>query len=93
MSGADDAESIDRPRFLGLGEFGPRNIIYHEGRRHRIAGLVVPAGGIEGRLMRAKLCRTCGYLHDGDHFNTDVCDGCSSNLKDGGGQPELRLLD
>jgi hypothetical protein len=93
VSGADDAESIDRPRFLGLGEFGPRNIIYHEGRRHRIAGLVVPAGGIEGRLRRAKLCRTCGYLHDGERFNADACDGCGSNLKDGGGQPELRLLD
>ena len=51
----NEAQAIDRARFLGLVEFGPGNILYHEGRKHRVAAVVVPAGGIEGRLIRAKL--------------------------------------
>ena len=41
----DETETIDRPRFLGLSEFGPNNIIYHEGRRHQVTGLMLGAGG------------------------------------------------
>jgi hypothetical protein len=31
-----DVHVIDRPRFLGLAEFGPRNVIYLEGRKYGI---------------------------------------------------------
>src|SRR6266496_500038 len=54
MSGVTEAHAIDRPRFLGLTEFGPGNVIYHEGRKHRVAGCVMPAGGVEARIIRAK---------------------------------------
>ena len=93
VSGTEAAESIDRPRFLGLSEFGPRNVVYHEGRQHRVAGLVLPAGGIEARLQRAKLCQTCGYLHAGDGYVADTCDGCGASLLGGNGQAEVHLLD
>lgn len=80
MTAGDEAQTIDRPRFLGLGEFGPGNIVYHEGRKHRIASCVVPAGGIEARLMRAKLCLTCGYVHPGNSAAVDLCTHCGTRL-------------
>ena len=76
----EQAQAIDRPRFIGLVEFGPGNSIYHEGRKHRIASVVVPAGGIEGRLTRAKLCNCCGYVHPRDEADVDLCVHCGTRL-------------
>lgn len=71
---------IQRPRFLALAEFGPRNVIYHEGRKYRMARCFLPPGGVEGRLIRAKLCNSCGYFHDGEHALADRCDHCGVHL-------------
>jgi hypothetical protein len=49
-----------RPRFIGLVEFGPGNMLYHEDRKHHIASVILPADGIEVRLIRAKSCNSCG---------------------------------
>jgi ATP-dependent helicase YprA (DUF1998 family) len=76
----DQAQAIDRPRFLGLTEFGPGNILYHEGRKHRVASIVVPAGGIEARLTRAKLCNCCGYVHPSGNSDVDLCVHCGTML-------------
>jgi len=71
---------IDRPRFLGLAEFGPRNVIYHEGRKYRMARCVLPPGGVESRMVEAKLCNSCGYFHDREHAKADRCDHCGTLL-------------
>ena len=71
---------IQRSRFLALAEFGPRNVIYHEGRKYRMASCFLPPGGVEGRLIRAKLCNSCGYFHDGEHALADRCDHCGEQL-------------
>ncbi|MGA7886802.1 MAG: Zn-binding domain-containing protein, partial [Acidobacteriaceae bacterium] len=71
---------IDRPRFLGLAEFGPRNVIYHEGRKYRMARCVLPPGGIDSRILEAKFCNTCGYFHDRDRVKADRCDHCGTLL-------------
>jgi hypothetical protein len=76
----DKAQAIDRPRFIGLVEFGPGNTLYHEGRKHRIASVVLPAGGIEARLTRAKLCNCCGYVHPRDEADVDLCVHCGTRL-------------
>ena len=76
----NQAQSIDRARFLGLVEFGPGNTLYHEGRKHRVASVVVPAGGVEGRLTRAKLCNSCGYVHPRDEADVDLCVHCGTRL-------------
>jgi len=80
VSGATEAHAIDRPRFLGLIEFGPGNVIYFEGRKHRVAGCVMPAGGIEARISRAKLCLACGYIHPRDEVAADLCIHCGTRL-------------
>jgi hypothetical protein len=80
VSGATEAHAIDRPRFLGLMEFGPGNVIYFEGRKHRVAGCVMPPGGIEARIIRAKLCLACGCIHPRDEAAADLCVHCGTRL-------------
>jgi len=80
LPAGDETHSVDRPRFLGLGEFGPRNILYHEGRKYRMARCVLPTGGVEGRLKKAKFCTACGYFHDDQHTAADVCDHCKTPM-------------
>jgi hypothetical protein len=74
----NDTHSIDRSRFLGLTEFGPRNVLYHEGRKHRVHSVVVPADGIETRIIKARLCNTCGYFHNENEV--ELCEYCGTRL-------------
>lgn len=76
----DRTRSIDRPRFLALQEFGPHNVIYHEGRRHEVTGFVLPTGSAEEHLQRARACLVCGYLHHGEHVDVDLCERCGATL-------------
>ncbi len=71
-----ETHSIIRPRFLGLTEFGPRNIIYDDGRKHRVFKVELPADGIDARLTRAKLCKSCGSVYDGEESNNERCQFC-----------------
>ncbi len=80
ISSGTEAHSIDRPRFLGLTEFGPGNTLYYEGRKHRVSAVVLPASGIEGRLTRAKLCLQCGYAHPSEQADVDLCVYCGTRL-------------
>jgi hypothetical protein len=77
----EDGAFVARPRFLALSEFGPRNVIYHEGRKYRVTRTVLPAGGVEARLHTAKLCHVCGYIHDGSAvLDTNRCAQCATLL-------------
>jgi superfamily II DNA/RNA helicase len=87
-NGKDDAGSmVSRPRFLALSEFGPRSLIYHEGRMFRVtrAKLNVTAAdhiSAEARLatINALICTRCGYGHLGKPEDPEpkdhVCDHC-----------------
>ena len=76
VRGRKDTNVIDRYRFLALTEFGPWNVIYHEGKKHRVNSIVVPPEGIEGRLTQARLCNECGYAHWQEALNLDNCENC-----------------
>lgn len=93
LSGGDRAQVLDRPRFIGLSEFGPQNLVYHEGRKFRVASLVLPSGGLEPRITRAKLCLECGYIHPGDAALVDVCEHCGTALDAGSMRFPQALLD
>ena len=86
----DSAQHITRPRFLGLTEFGPGNLVYHEGRRHRIDSAVVPAEGFKWRT--ATFCNKCGQAHDGEDADRDLCD-CGARLDGATATFEQHLLD
>jgi len=89
----DSSQSINRPRFLGLAEFGPGNVIYHEGRKYRVDSIVMPPSGIEERLRRARLCSVCGYAHDEDALTSDLCEYCATHLDASTSEFPQRLLD
>lgn len=74
---------LSRPRFLAISEFGPRNIIYHEGSRYVINRVIMPVGDDDVKTASAKLCPQCGYLHDiwGDTAGADLCESCGVLLE------------
>lgn len=53
-------EYISRPRFVALQEFGPRNVIYHNGAKFQINRLNLTDA--ELKLERAKVCPKTGYF-------------------------------
>lgn len=77
---SQDGEYLSRSRFLALSEYGPRNIIYHEGRKYRVVRSLLPAGDTESRFTRAKICIPCGTFHTGDNLNVDICEHCGEAL-------------
>jgi ATP-dependent helicase YprA (DUF1998 family) len=74
----NDGDFLSRPRFLALAEFGPQNVIYHEGRKYRVTRTLMPTGDAQKRFMRAKVCRVCGYFHE--QIDADVCAQCNTPL-------------
>lgn len=66
-------EFISRPRFLAVREFGPKNIVYHEGQKWEITSFQSPPGGLEERRSRKRLCHVCGYF---DGPENDLCPAC-----------------
>jgi hypothetical protein len=79
-SGLHEGEFISRPRFLALTEFGPGNILYHEGSKYRVVRSQLSGGDATTRFVRAKLCNVCGYFHEGEAATVDRCEGCDTPL-------------
>lgn len=67
----NSGEFISRPRFIALREFGPRNIIYHNGSKFRIVQLVLQ--DTDECIRNAKISINCGYYLEGEDYNTDIC--------------------
>jgi len=78
VRGREDIEFISRPRFLALTEFGPQNVIYHEGAKHSVAQLVQPPGGLQSRRAKVKICHTCAFLET--DISVDQCQNCGSRF-------------
>lgn len=76
---------LQRPRFLGLSEFGPRSLVYHEGRAFRVvaARLAVGSAGEASAAaplptQAARVCTRCGAAHFRDDVN--ACHACGEPL-------------
>lgn len=79
---------LSRPRFLGLSEFGPQSIIYHEGSTYRVRRAILTIrdeGSITASanlpVQSARLCPHCGYGHFGSE--ADCCAHCGEKIEDG----------
>ena len=73
----DDGEFISRPRFLALREFGPNNILYHEGAKWEVSSFQSPPGGLEERRSQKRFCGTCGAFCD---TGLDCCPDCTTRF-------------
>ena len=81
---------LSRPRFLGLSEFGPQSIIYHEGSTNRVRRAVLSprdessvTASARLPVRQARICPFCGYGHFGDQKDSERCVNCDE-LLDGG---------
>lgn len=74
-------EYISRPRFIALKEFGPGNIIYHNGSKYKIDQLLTPEA--ESNLKKAKVSINSGYILMDDEFDRDVCPFSNVSLSEG----------
>lgn len=91
LPSGEHGEFLARPRFLALREFGPQNIIYHEGGKYRVTRTLLPASRSQQRLLRARLCRTCGYFHEAQE--PDLCENCQTPLHSGPAETLVRLFE
>jgi hypothetical protein len=82
---------LARPRFLALTEYGPQNIIYHEGRKYRITKALLPPGDAARLLKRAKACTVCGYFHP--ETSVDLCENCGAALAGSSGRLLVNLFE
>lgn len=81
-SSSSKATFLQRARFLAIAEFGPRSLIYHEGRAYRVVKAKLPTtrltdGG--GRLPTETLyiCDQCGSAHGAE---LERCVSCGASL-------------
>jgi superfamily II DNA/RNA helicase len=89
----DEGTMVSRPRFIALSEFGPRSLIYHEGRMFRVIRAKLNVGASEHvsvnselATVSARICSQCGYGHLGDVDAAEplanVCEHCGAALTD-----------
>jgi superfamily II DNA/RNA helicase len=91
-TGTSAGEYISRPRAVALREFGPLNIIYHNGRKYRVDQLVVQDA--EEALTEAKLSLKAGYFLSGDQVDLEICPFTGLNLSDNANkEPLVDLLE
>jgi len=76
---------LQRPRFLALAEFGPRSLVYHEGRAYRVDRALLSlqrrdADTPDARLPTesARICAACGAGHFDD--TASMCHACGVSL-------------
>jgi len=79
-TGNTAGEYISRSRSIALREFGPRNIIYHNGRKYRVTQLVTQDA--DSSLMEAKISKQAGYFLMGDQSDLEICPFSNLNLSD-----------
>ena len=73
---------LQRARFLAISEFGPRSLIYHEGRAYRVVKAKLPPDlrGSDGADLATRdicICANCGASHDGE---TERCHACNNPM-------------
>jgi superfamily II DNA/RNA helicase len=59
LGGKDKNESISRPRFIGLKEFGPNNLIYHNGGKYKVNRITPNDVSLD--LMDIKISKDTNY--------------------------------
>ena len=69
---------LQRSRFLAISEFGPRSLIYHEGRAFRVVKAKLPpevrtADGQQLSTQDIVICPNCGGAHNGEVERCHAC--------------------
>ena len=99
----DEGNMVSRPRFLALAEFGPRSLIYHQGRMYRVVRAKLNVGSadhVTGNSQLATLCALvcgqCGYGHIGggiEPAQVNCCENCGALLTESDWVKELYRIE
>lgn len=89
-TGDSAGEFVSRPRSIALREFGPLNIIYHNGRKYQIRQLVIQDA--ESALTEAKVSSKTGYFMTGDAAKDSTCPFSGVELSDNAFKEHLHNL-
>lgn len=89
-SGNTTGDFISRPRAIALREFGPLNIIYHNGRKYRVSQLIVQDA--ESSLTEAKISTKAGYYLADEQKDLEFCPFSGMNLGDNANKEHLHDL-
>ncbi len=89
-SGETSGEYISRPRAVALREFGPLNLIYHNGSKFQVSQLVVQDAG--SSLTEAKISKRAGYFLIGDQQDLELCPFSDLNLSDNANREHIHDL-
>ncbi len=86
----DDATTVSRSRFLALSEFGPRSLIYHQGKIFRVVkaklnaatSIAMADGSTQLTTNDAIICEHCGYgiITSGYADSPERCPCCGEIL-------------
>lgn len=73
---------LQRARFLAISEFGPRSLIYHEGRAYRVMKAKLPPElrTSDGSSLATKdiyICPNCGACHEAE---VERCHACNTPM-------------
>ncbi|WP_217847001.1 DEAD/DEAH box helicase [Paracoccus marcusii] len=73
---------LQRARFLAISEFGPRSLIYHEGRAYRVTKAKLPpelreGDGADLATRDVFVCSNCGASHEDE---TERCHACNNPM-------------
>lgn len=100
----EEGSMVSRPRFLALSEFGPRSLIYHQGRMYRVVRAKLNVGNsdhISGNsslaTISSRVCSQCGYGHlgqpGGEEPLVERCENCDALLTEEGWVKELYRIE
>lgn len=89
-TGSSSGEFISRPRSIALREFGPLNVIYHNGRKYKVSQMVVQDA--ESCLTEAKISTKAGYYLAGEQKDLEICPFSGTNLGDNANKMHLHDL-
>lgn len=86
-TGSSSGEFISRPRAVALREFGPLNVIYHNGQKYRVDQLVVQDA--EEALREARVSVKAGYILMDEQKELEFCPFTGLNLADNANKEHL----
>lgn len=89
-TGTTAGEYISRPRTIALREFGPRNLIYHNGSKYRVSQIILQDA--ESSLTEAKISKKAGYFLEGAQKDLEICPFSGVDLSDNANKEYLHDL-
>ncbi len=78
LTNGNDGKYLSRPRSIALREFGPGNMIYHNGNKYKIKKISML--DIENKLQKVKVSTSSGYIFWENDLTMNNCPITNQNL-------------